>query len=209
MAIFYRRTKIHELDRKHPGLKEMVEKMMDQRVALTEIAEKIGIRYGEKISSAAVQRYWAHLVKPGEERFREFVEKSKAQAKALIEEAEEDPNCDAAKMIDTFVHNQIIEDKLRLGEADIMQLLAEQRKRRQLEIERKKLRLAVEKGDRERRKLESDLDRERKKQVQVSSVVEEARAAACNGQSFDAAGVLAKISAVIGTANEPEERVEQ
>jgi hypothetical protein len=65
-APFYRRTKVEELDGKHPGLRRFVEKRQQRRVSYQIIAAEILQKWGERISAQALSNFFIRRVWPKE-----------------------------------------------------------------------------------------------------------------------------------------------
>jgi len=132
-----------------------------------------------------------------------------ALAHVVMEEARKNPGSDAWKLVGSLVEMYIYESRFKLGEADVMALLAEQRRRKELEIKRGHLEVAVQKLENDKKKLDSKLEADRTRRDQILGTVKHAESALAEGQPFDPAEVLQKIAAVIGTSEGLEERVEK
>jgi len=65
-APFYRRTKIEELDAKHPGLRKFVEERQRRRVSNRVIAAEVLERWGETVSGQVLHNFYALRVWPKE-----------------------------------------------------------------------------------------------------------------------------------------------
>jgi len=137
----YRRSIILQLEEKHPGLRAMVEDLLRHRHSYTDIVRQVEERSGIKISLKAVHYFWTTFVGPQERAEAEAFCGARAQVKALLEEVKADPTLDATRIIELLLTNQIVRDRLKLGEADIMALYREQREREKLELQRRALSL--------------------------------------------------------------------
>jgi hypothetical protein len=126
---------------RHPGVRTFVENLLRRRLNQSEISAEIEKRFGVKISRAAISRFYTADVRPAEEAEAAAYRQAHAQARALIEEMKADPTLDAAQIAELMLANQIVKDRTKLGEADIMDLYKEQRERRKLELQSKALRL--------------------------------------------------------------------
>lgn len=206
--LFYRATGIEVLDQAHPGLKALVEECLSKRVPHGEIVRQAKEKFQVELSSAGIRRHWQRRVQPEEIRFLELLGKTNTKAAMVRREAARFPNGDASKIIEALISQQIIEDQLKLGEADIMKLAAEQRLRKRLEFEQERLKLVADRAREEQKLAEARLAEEQSRQASVRGVVENAEAAARDGQPFDPGDVYAKISAVIAGDGAVEERVE-
>lgn len=126
---------------RHPGVRALVEGLLRRRVGQREISLEVEKRFGLKISPSAISRFWRRDVRPEEEAEAAAYRQAHAQARALLEEMKADPNLDAAQIAEIMLANQIVQDRTKLGEADIMDLYREQRERKKLELQSKALRL--------------------------------------------------------------------
>ena len=137
----YRRSIILRLEEKHPGLRAMVEDLLRRRHPMRDIARQIKERSGVGVSYPSVRCFWKAFVAPQERADAEALRGARAQVKALLDEVKADPNVDATKIIELLLTNQIVRDRLKLGEADIMALYREQREREKLDLQRRALSL--------------------------------------------------------------------
>jgi hypothetical protein len=206
--LHYRASVIIKLDRKHPGLRSLVDERLKQRVPQAAILKEIEKRFGERLSDSVLSRYWTRQVGPQELELRQTVREMQALAQVVMEEARKNPGSDAWKLVGSLVEMYIFESRYKLGEADVMALLAEQRHRKELEIKRGHLEVAVQKLENEKKDLDARLEADRAARDQILGTVKNAESALAEGQPFDPADVLQKIAAVIGTGEGLEERVE-
>lgn len=132
---------VDRCDAKHPGLRALVEKLLRRRFTQQEISLKVEERFGVKISRAVISRFWMRAVRPAEEAEAAAYRQARAQARALLEEMKADPKLDAAQIAEIMLANQIVKDRMKLAEADILDLYREQRERKKLELQSKALRL--------------------------------------------------------------------
>jgi len=207
--LIYRASQIIKLDRKHPGLRSLVDEMLKQRVPQAEILKEIEKRFGERVSDDVLSRYWMGQVGPQELELRRTVRDMQALAQVVVEEARKNPGSDAYKLVGALVEMYIVESRYKLGEADVMALLAEQRRRKEVEIKRGHLEVAVQKLENEKKELDARLEADRTRRDQILGTVKHAESALAEGQPFDPADVLQKIAAVIGTSGGLDERVEK
>jgi hypothetical protein len=135
------RFTIDRLDVQHPGLRAMVEELTRRRVHRDEIVRQLRKKFGVNVSINAVRRYWKARVHPQEEAEAAAYREAHGQARALIVEMKADRNLDAARIAEIMLANQIVRDRTKLAEADIMELYREQRERRKLELQSRALRL--------------------------------------------------------------------
>lgn len=135
--VAYDKSRIVRLDARHPGLRALVEDRLRRRIDQREIVRELARRFGVRISATSIRRFWKRVVRPEEEAEAEAFRQARAQAKALIAEMKADPKLDAAKIAEIMLANQIVKDRLKLGEADIMALYREQREREKLELQRR------------------------------------------------------------------------
>ncbi len=94
-----------------------------------------------KLAPTCVFRYWQRRLKPQVEAEAEAFRLARAQTKALLEEIKADPSIEATEIAEVLLVNQIIKDRLKLGEVDIMRLYREQRERVALDHEAEKIEL--------------------------------------------------------------------
>ncbi len=130
-------SRVDRLEARHPGVRALVEGLLRRRIGQREIARQVEKRFGLKLSSSSVARYWAHTVHPQEQAEAEAYRQARGQARALLEEMKADPKLDAAQIAEILLANQIVKDRMKLAEADILDLYREQRERKKLELQRK------------------------------------------------------------------------
>jgi hypothetical protein len=137
-AMTYKSTsRVDRLESRHPGVRALIESLLHRRIKQAEIAREVEKRFGLKISASAISRYWAHTVLPQEEAEAEAYRQARGQARALLEEMKADPKLDASQIAEIMLANQIVKDRMKLAEADILDLYREQRERKKLELQRK------------------------------------------------------------------------
>ncbi len=138
----YRSTShIDRLDTRHRGLRAMVEGLLRRRFHHDEIAQRVSARFGVTISRPTISRFWAAQVRPEVQAEAAAYRQAHAQARALLEEMKADPTLDAAQIAELMLANQLVKDRMKLAEADIMDLYKEQRERKKLELQSRALRL--------------------------------------------------------------------
>ena len=138
----YRSTSsVDRLNARHPGVRAFVEKRLRRRVGQRRISQEVKKRFGLKLSASAISRFWRRDVRPAEDAEANAYRLAHAQARALLEEIHADPDLDAAQIAELMLANQIVRDRTKLAEADIMDLYKEQRERKKLELQSKALRL--------------------------------------------------------------------
>ena len=206
---YYRFSEIIKLDRKHPGLRSLVDERLKQRVPQRAILKELEKRYGERVSETVLSHYWTRQVGPQELELRRTVREMQGLAHVVMEEARKNPGSDAWKLVGSLVEMYIYESRFKLGEADVMALLAEQRRRKEVEIKRGHLEVAVQKLENEKKELDARLEADRTRRDQILGTVKNAESALAEGHLFDPADAFRKIAAVIGTGEGPEERVEK
>lgn len=179
MADFYRATKIEELDRKHPGLKAFVEAQFAARTTHTQIASMLEELYGEEVSIQRISNHYRLRWWPEQNAELAAYRSARNDYRILKDEQEKDPECDAAKIIETLAVSGIVQQRERIAESDPVKLMAELRKSRELagniEIERGKLQVAMQTVENDKRALEVKIEqleqtRERE-QRQIQGVV--------------------------------------
>lgn len=134
-------SRVDRLEEKHPGLRALVVTLLRQRVRQGEIARQVHQQFGVRISTHTVSRFFAARIQPKEDAEDSAFRQAHAQARALIEEMKADPSLDAAKIAEIMLANQIVRDRTKLAEADIMDLYREQRERQKLELQHRALML--------------------------------------------------------------------
>jgi len=137
----YSRSRVERLDGLHPGLRSLVEDLLRRRFDQRQIARQVERRFGVKISASSIHRFWTATVRPREQAEAEAFRQARAQARALLEEMKADPKLDAAQIAEIMLVNQIVKDRMKLGEADIMDLYREQRERAKLMLQQRALQL--------------------------------------------------------------------
>jgi len=130
---------VDRLEAEHPGLRGVVETLLRRRVRLTEISRQLQQQFGVKVRPDYLSHYFSTRVEPQEREEAAAYRQAHAQARALIEEMKADPTLDAAKIAELMLASQIIQNRTKLAEADIMDLYREQRQRRKLELEHRAL----------------------------------------------------------------------
>lgn len=123
----------------HPGVRALVEELLRRRIGQRKISLEVEKRFGLKISPSAISRFWRRDVRPEEEAEAAAYRQAHAQARALLEEMKADPKLDAAQIAEIMLANQIVKDRTKLAEADILDLYREQRQRKKLELQQKAL----------------------------------------------------------------------
>ncbi len=117
----------------------------------------------------------------------------------LVNAARRDPSSDASQLVEALLLHQMTTMEFR--EAEVRQVLEEQRKRRELE----------KKYQSEHRKVlvkEKELLLKREQLNAARKAVKEAQTAEKQGRPFDTREVVERISAAIGLTGPPERRVE-
>jgi hypothetical protein len=130
---------VDRLEEKHPGVRALVETLLRKRVTQGEIARQIYGQFGVRISTNSLSRFFLTRIQPHEQAEATAFRQAHAQARALIEEMKADPSLDAAQIAEIMLANQIVQDRTKLAEADIMDLYREQRERRKLELQQRAL----------------------------------------------------------------------
>ena len=128
-------------DAQHPGVRALVERLLRRRINQEEISREVKQRFGLKLSSSSVSRFWKRDVQPSEDAEAAAYRQARAQARALLQEMKADPSLDASQIAELMLANQIVKDRTKLAETDIMDLYKEQRERKKLELQSKALRL--------------------------------------------------------------------
>jgi len=145
MVDFYRPTKIEVLNATHEGLQNFVEEQFAAKISHTQIASMLEELYGEKVNVQAISNHYRLRWWPQQNAELAEYRKAKNQFRVLKEEAEADPGCDSAKMIELLTINGIVQQRERLLETDPVRLMAELRKTREaagnFQIEKGKLEL--------------------------------------------------------------------
>jgi hypothetical protein len=136
----YRSTSsVDRLNARHPGVRAFVERRLRRRFGQLAISHEVKKRFGLKLSASAISRFWRRDVRPAEDAEASAYRQAHAQARALLEEIHADPSLDAAQIAELMLANQIVRDRTKLAEADIMDLYKEQRERKKLELQKKAL----------------------------------------------------------------------
>ena len=134
-------SRVDRLDARHTGLRAFVEDLLRRRVRQGEVTRRVRKRFGVRLSTHTLSRYFLSRIQPQENAEAEAYRQAHAQARALLEEMKADPSLDAAQIAEMMLANQIVKDRTKLAEADIMDLYKDQRERKKLELQGKALRL--------------------------------------------------------------------
>jgi len=134
-------SRVDRLEASHQGLRAFVEDLLRRRVRQGEIALRVRKRFGVRLSTNTLSRYFLSRIQPRENAEAEAYRQAHAQARALLEEMKADPSLDAAQIAELMLAAQIFRDRSKLAETDIMDLYREQRERKKLELQSKALRL--------------------------------------------------------------------
>lgn len=138
----YRSTmQVDRLDARHPGVRKLVVNLLRRRFNQNDISREVKKRFGLKLTPASISRFWLRDVQPAEEAEAASYRQAHAQARALLAEMKADPSLDAAQIAEIMLANQLVKDRTKLAEADIMDLYREQRERQKLELQSRALRL--------------------------------------------------------------------
>ncbi len=134
-------SRVDRLEASHQGLRTFVEDLLRRRVRRGVIARRVRKRFGVRLSTNTLSRYFLSRIQPRENAEAEAYRQAHAQARALLEEMKADPSLDAAQIAELMLAAQIFRDRSKLAETDIMDLYREQRERKKLELQSKALRL--------------------------------------------------------------------
>lgn len=137
-------SRVDRLEENHPGVRALVESLLRKRVRQGEICRQVHQQFGVKISTHSLSRFFMARIQPKEDTEAAAFRQAHAQARALIEEMKADPSLDAAKIAEIMLASQIVQDRTKLAEADIMDLYREQRERQKLELQHRALVLKEE-----------------------------------------------------------------
>lgn len=132
-------SRVDRLEEKHPGVRALVVTLLRKRVRQGEIARQVYEQFGVRISTTSLSRFFVARIQPKEDAEDSDFRQAHAQARALIEEMKADPSLDAAKIAEIMLASQIVQDRTKLAEADIMDLYREQRERQKIEIQHRAL----------------------------------------------------------------------
>ncbi len=132
-------SRVDRLEENHPGVRALVETLLRKRVRQGEICRQVHQQFGVTISRDSLSRFFMARIQPKEDEEAAAFRQAHAQARALIEEMKADPALDAAQIAEIMLANQIVQDRTKLAEADIMDLYREQRERRKLELQQRAL----------------------------------------------------------------------
>lgn len=130
-------SRVDRMEESHPGMRALVETLLRKRVRQGEIARQVYQQFGVRISTTSLSRFFLARIQPRENEEAAAFREAHAQARALIEEMKADPSLDAAQIAEIMLANQIVQDRTKLAEADIMDLYREQRERRKLELQQR------------------------------------------------------------------------
>jgi hypothetical protein len=201
MPEFYRLLKLEELDRSHPGLLGQVKLWYANHSTHTQVASLIWELYNEEVSIQACANYYQLRIWKEQEADRRSYREARNKVKVLLEEQKEDPACDAAKIIEAFTLDGVLAQQGQLAEQDVLKLIAELRKWKQLEadkeIEAGKLEVAKQTAENEKKELELKIAEYNRN---VEEATDEAEKQIQNGQPITADDIRKLRERVIGPA---------
>jgi len=132
-------SRVDRLEEEHPGARALIETLLRRHVRLSRIGRQVYQRFGVTVSDHSLSRYYAKRVEPQESAEADAYRQARAQARALIEEMKADPTLDASQIAELMLASQIVQNRSKLADADIMELYREQRERKKLELQRRAL----------------------------------------------------------------------
>ncbi len=151
-----------------------------QQWILATLLEKFGIEMAASVLSSYKTRRYEEAIRQEKEQARqdrEQVLQSFGYADALIEDIRQRPGEDAEKIARQLLARQILIDHKKLADADILKMLAEQRKRMEmeiavgeLEVKRKEAETSAKEAELKLAQFEKQREREKK---EVEKAVEE------------------------------------
>ncbi len=175
MEKFYRRTKVEELGERHPpgehgpedkGLLHFVESAQRRRVPGPEIAAAVLEHWGETVSGQVLSNHYTLRVWKRQNAEMEALAQSFGQGAALLELQRLHPTSEREELIEALVDAGIIGQQERLMESDPLKLMAERRKRIELDqgqqeinLGKGQLEVARQNADTARIKAEAELAR--------------------------------------------------
>jgi Protein of unknown function (DUF3486) len=171
MSETYRQTRVEELDREHPGLETFVRELMKLGTPYFKIHEQVMERFGVEIGVSTLQSYWRRRFNPDLEAERHEYRKAKAQVDVLVSECGADPDKDATQILALLVRSAIFKQQEKLEEADVMKLLAEERKRQEVEIQRGQLQVALTNAETAKKEAEAKAARLEKERDAVKEAI--------------------------------------
>lgn len=185
MSDSYRLTRVEELDRDHPGLEAAVREQMKLGRSLQQVAEILFKDFGATIAVSTLHSYWQRRFNPDLEAQRAAYRKAKAQVQVLVDECGADPSKDATQIVAQLLQTHIFKQQEKLEEADVLKLLAEERKRQELqqrwqeiEIEKGKLQVALRNAETAAKEAEAKLAAMTRERECVKNVVARSEAGA-------------------------------
>lgn len=155
-------TRVEQLDRKHPGLRQLIDLMLDGHGGLAEIREAVKEKFGEEIATSTLGSYKLKRWRPR----RDWIDAIKNRAQAFSELISDGKMADI-QQAQLFEQIQAaMDDGARLDPEFAMseqrKLLALQLKREQLDQEKKKLELQIERARRELKEATDEAERKLK-----------------------------------------------
>lgn len=137
-------TRVEQLDRKHPGLRQLIDLMLDGHGGLAEIREAVKEKFGEEIATSTLGSYKLKRWRPR----RDWIDAIKNRAQAFSELISDGKMADI-QQAQLFEQIQAaMDDGARLDPEFAMseqrKLLALQLKREQLEQSKKALELKIQ-----------------------------------------------------------------
>lgn len=174
MAETYRRTRVEDLDREHPGLEEFVRSGLASGSPLSEICADVRSKFGVALAISTLQSFWQRRFAPDLEAQKRTYQNARARADLLLDLSKQGDR-DASEIVKLIVRSQILEKGEELAHADALDLVKLDLRRTEgegrMEIERGKLSLERERQQTERERLQ--LERE-KFEASVKQALDEA-----------------------------------
>lgn len=152
-------TKVEQLDRKYPGLRQLVDLMLDGHGGLAEIQEAVKEKFGEEIALSTLSSYKLKRWKPR----RDWIDAIKNRVQAfseLLTDGKEMAEIQQAQLFEQI--QAAMDDGARLDPqfavSEQRKLLALQLKREQLEQSKQELELKIEQMERQRAKERKEIE---------------------------------------------------
>lgn len=173
MTQSYRLTRVEEIDQEHPGFEVWVKDRLakENRTPFAELArlareEFVCNRHSPKvcqieIAERSLANYWERRFNREQTALSEAYLEAYGKGQALLQMFRQNPNLDRDELVQMLVTSGILTNQARLAEADPLKLLAEQRKRIELEQHAQEIEIDRGKLETEKGKLELQIEKSR------------------------------------------------
>jgi len=161
MADSYRLTRVEEIEREKPGFEARVKALLGERRPFGEVAATLLAEFAVEIPERTLANYWERRFNRDQMRLAEAFTEAYGKAEALIRLERAHPEIDRGELIQQLLTAGIISQQEALAIADPLKLLAEQRKRIELEQHAQEIEIDRGKLEQEKKRLEMQIAQSR------------------------------------------------